>query len=288
MKKWLWMLLVCGGLFAQEEATNEIKFTKDEMEAVVEEKPIVLVVASYNNSAFWRKNIESALAQNYRNFRIIFTNDGSTDGTGQMVQEYMEEHRGDIHFTYLDNKTKKKGSAFNVDRMIRMCEPEEIVCIYDGDDAFVDANVLQWINRAYHRENIWMTYGQFRTRFRNGSARAMPTKALQDGQHRKLPWKTFGLRNFYAGLYLSIPREKWMYKGDFIPVAHDVLQMYYLMDRAREHVGFINKPFLFYNLDTGNNDSGIRRKEQVQFENLIRDTYPPLEKLTSKEEMFIH
>ena len=212
MKIWMTMYFVCAALFGGEVETNTFKIVAEELAKEREEKPMVLLIASYNNAPFWRKNLESVLSQKYQNFRVIYTNDASTDGTGEMVKEYMDSHRGEVRFTYIENK-EQKGSAFNVDRMIRMCSPNEIVCILDGDDALIDSGVLRFLNYVYDTDDVWMSYGQFRSRVKEGTSRPIKMDLLIEGRHREAPWKTYGLRNFYAGLYLSIPKEKWLYEG---------------------------------------------------------------------------
>lgn len=49
---------------------------------------VSVVIPAYQQSAFIRETLESVLAQDYDNFEIIVTDDGSTDGTAQIICEY--------------------------------------------------------------------------------------------------------------------------------------------------------------------------------------------------------
>ena len=49
--------------------------------AVKEHKPFVVIVPSYNNSEWVERNLRSIFEQKYDNFRVIYIDDASTDGT---------------------------------------------------------------------------------------------------------------------------------------------------------------------------------------------------------------
>jgi len=57
------------------------------------ELPFCVVVPTYNNVANDRylRNIRSILMQNYVNYHIVVFDDGSTDGTGEMIAKFMSE-----------------------------------------------------------------------------------------------------------------------------------------------------------------------------------------------------
>ncbi len=48
------------------------------------EKPFVFIIASYNNSEWYKNNLDSVFAQDYENYRIIYIDDASPDGTGHL------------------------------------------------------------------------------------------------------------------------------------------------------------------------------------------------------------
>lgn len=55
---------------------------------------ISVVIPCYNAEAFLRETIESVLAQTYRNYEIILVDDGSTDGTAEIIKSYGAAVRG--------------------------------------------------------------------------------------------------------------------------------------------------------------------------------------------------
>ncbi|MCK5632133.1 glycosyltransferase, partial [bacterium] len=71
------------------------------------EKPIVLVIASYNNANWYKKNIDTVVSQNYSNWRIVYVDDCSTDGTGNLVEQYIKELEIEDKVTLIKNKKHK-------------------------------------------------------------------------------------------------------------------------------------------------------------------------------------
>ena len=51
------------------------------------ERPIVVIVPSYNNYKWCNSNIDSVLNQNYNNYRVIYINDCSSDETGEVTSQ---------------------------------------------------------------------------------------------------------------------------------------------------------------------------------------------------------
>lgn len=55
--------------------------------------PLVsVVIPAYNAAGFIEKTLDSVRAQSYRSYEIIVTDDGSCDGTSEVVSRYLKEH----------------------------------------------------------------------------------------------------------------------------------------------------------------------------------------------------
>lgn len=60
-----------------------------------EEQPLVsIAIITYNQRGFLRECIESCLEQDYAKTEIVVADDGSTDGTQDMLQEYAKKYPG--------------------------------------------------------------------------------------------------------------------------------------------------------------------------------------------------
>ena len=72
---------------------------------------VSFLMPAYNAEKYIGEAIESCLNQTYENIEICIVNDGSTDQTGAIIEEYAREFRYIHFFSFPENKGKI--SAFN-------------------------------------------------------------------------------------------------------------------------------------------------------------------------------
>ena len=53
---------------------------------------ISVIVASYNYAEFLPQTLDSLLSQTYTNFEIVIVDDGSTDGSIDIIKRYLSEN----------------------------------------------------------------------------------------------------------------------------------------------------------------------------------------------------
>ncbi|SDC82721.1 Glycosyl transferase family 2 [Algoriphagus faecimaris] len=76
-------------------------------------KPIVsIVIPVYNKAAFVRETLESALGQTYPNLEIVLVDDGSTDGSFEILKEYFAKYPDKIQL--IDQENQGVSVATNV------------------------------------------------------------------------------------------------------------------------------------------------------------------------------
>ncbi len=245
------------------------------------EKPLVVVIPSYNNAKYYQKNLESVRTQNYDNYRVIYVNDASTDRTGELVAQYVEEHDLVDRFTYVENEQNKR-ALHNLYYAIHSCDDEEIILTLDGDDWFSHDNVFKKINEAYQNQDVWLTYGQYQQypNGRRGVCRAFPDNVIAKNNFRGYSWISSQLRTFYAKLFKSIKLEDLMHQGKFFPAAYDVAMMFPMLEMAGKHIRFIDEVLYIYNRQNPISDSRVHRKEQSLGRGMRKmSRYRPLEQL---------
>ena len=73
------------------------------------EKPFVVVIASYNNIKWYKKNLDALMMQdkNYSNWRAIYVDDCSTDGTGDAVERYVQQRGFGHKITVVRNEIRR-------------------------------------------------------------------------------------------------------------------------------------------------------------------------------------
>ena len=125
------------------------------------ERRIVVVVASYNNQLYYRRNLDSIFTQNYENYHVLYINDCSTDSTLALVEAYVKNKRATDRVTVIANKERRGALANHYYVIHEHCKDTDLVVIVDGDDWLFDTNVFSHLNSVYKDPNVWMTYGQF-------------------------------------------------------------------------------------------------------------------------------
>jgi glycosyltransferase involved in cell wall biosynthesis len=260
-----------------------------EYNSTIYEKAIVIVVPSYNNKDWYQRNLTSILQQEYRNFRVIYIDDCSPDGTAQLVEEFLKEHDHDHRVTLIKNK-ERRGALCNHWMAIQMIPDHVIVVHCDGDDWFGDCfnnpnpYVLQRINLEYQDPDVWLTYGQY-VCFPSGEIG--PRKPLIPEVVANNMWRyaSLGLkysnpRTFYAWLFKLIALDDLLIDGRFFPTAGDNAFMYPMLEMAQYHVRFIPDVLYVYNQETPLNDYKLRLKLQFTIARYIQKK-PPYKPLKS-------
>ncbi len=222
-----------------------------------EERSFVFVIPSYKNMRWYKKNLDSVMMQEntYSNWRAIYIDDCSPDGTGLAVQEYVRECGFEHKITVIRNETRV-GALANLYRAIHSCSDDEIVCTLDGDDWVVVDNLFCILNNFYADPNVWIVYGQYREwpRGKIGLCRQIPDRFIRANEFRDIPWATSHLRTFYAWLFKLIKKEDLMYNGQFFSMTWDLAIMYPMLEMAGERIRFNPTIVYEYNMDNPIND----------------------------------
>ncbi len=108
-------------------------------------------MCAYNADKFIDKALDSLKAQSFKDFEVILIDDGSTDRTVQLVQQYIEKKELDIRYYYQENC----GLTKSLNRAISLVEGQYIARM-DADDislpnrlerslAYLEANCLDFM-----------------------------------------------------------------------------------------------------------------------------------------------
>ena len=78
----------------------------------IQESPLVsVIIPIYNVEKYLRECLDSVINQSYTNLEIICVNDGSTDSSGEIVQEYAKK---DCRIVYIEQQNSGQSIARNV------------------------------------------------------------------------------------------------------------------------------------------------------------------------------
>lgn len=91
--------------------------------------PVSLCIPTYNGAAYLRAALDSALAQSFRDFELLVVDDGSSDGTVAIVEEYA---RRDARVR-LERNPERLGMAGNWNRCLQKAQGEWIKFLFQDD-----------------------------------------------------------------------------------------------------------------------------------------------------------
>ncbi|MCK0105478.1 glycosyltransferase [Marinobacter sp. S0848L] len=120
-------------------------------------KPLVSVLTpAYNRAAFISEAVESVLNQTYDNIEYIVIDDGSTDDTYSILQEY--EDTGRLRLLTHKNR-QNRGQSASLNLGLKAATGDYIV-ILDSDDRLHQHKLQKQVEFLEQNPGIGMVYGQ--------------------------------------------------------------------------------------------------------------------------------
>jgi len=230
------------------------------------ERPMVLVITSYNNAEWYKKNLDAVFSQDYSNYRVVYVDDCSTDGTGELVAQYIKERALEEKILLIRNKLRMF-KMYNLVHVIHnFCKDEEIVLDYDGDDWYCRDDTLSLINDAYEDQNVWMTYGNW-VGFPKGetsNCREVPEEVIRDSFYRYHSWITSAQRTFYAWLFKKIRIPDLMRGKNFVRATIDMAYMFPMLEMSGGKFKFIEEVVYVYNKACTNTNDEMKFWEREE------------------------
>lgn len=96
---------------------------------------IDILMATYNGEKYLKEQIESILNQTYKNIRLVISDDCSKDGTKNILKQYEENERIEIHY-----HEKNQGYIKNFEYLLKQVK-NEIYMLSDQDDVWMPQKI---------------------------------------------------------------------------------------------------------------------------------------------------
>jgi glycosyltransferase involved in cell wall biosynthesis len=123
---------------------------------------VSVVIPAYNAESFLGQAIESALSQTYPDLDIYIVDDGSIDGTSQIIHHYLSNKR--IHSIHQDTS----GPAAARNRGIAEAQGE-FIAFLDADDLWEPQKLAKQINLFQQNNDLGLVYSRYRTKILNAT-----------------------------------------------------------------------------------------------------------------------
>jgi glycosyltransferase involved in cell wall biosynthesis len=243
----------------------------------LKKRPFAILIQGRNNGAFVEKTLRSALTQAYDNFRLLYVDDASDDGSFEFVRDFLNENKHLLKVS-LHRNEKPIGPLGCLALLIRECEDEEIAVVLEGRDWLAHEWVLQKLNEYYSDPDLWLSYGQSRSypNFQMGASR--PFSVAEWKNLRASPFMASHLKTFYAKLFKKIDEADLQLKGEYLKGASELAYMFPMLEMAESHFQYI--PDILY---ISNSESPFEERD-ASIEKMIRSSkpYAPLDPLFLK------
>lgn len=224
------------------------------MEGYVE-NTFVFIIPSYNNSKWYKKNLDSVMKQTYYKWRIIYVDDNSLDDTFNLVTNYFSNNNL-WNRSILIKNDKNYGQAYSRYIAYNQCSDNEICVLLDGDDWLYDETVLSILNKFYNNYDLNLSYGSYVKFFKNKIQQKIygtdefPQYIVNGNLYSKYKWISCHLRTVRAQLLKSIPDNYLKdYDNNWLKVSTDLAEMLWVLKKSNGKHMNIKIPLYVYNVD---------------------------------------
>lgn len=170
-----------------------------------------VLIPAYNVEKYLRRALDSVLAQTYKEFEIILINDGSTDSTALICNEYAEKYDF-IHVLHQENM----GAYRTRKRLLEKARGKYVFWL-DADD-YYDLTLLEKAVNAFETKNAdIVVWG--RVELKGGGKRAFVNPIEDMGISKWIEWTNWGI-HVEMPVYAS-QRHLWS-KLDMPPNGEDL------------------------------------------------------------------
>jgi glycosyltransferase involved in cell wall biosynthesis len=164
-----------------QDRKYEISNTKNSQKTDCVQKTVSVCIPTYNRKEYLKETIQSILDQTYKDYEIVIVDDGSTDGTEQMIKEL------GIPVTY--HWQENSGDASSRNKLIELARGKYISFI-DSDDLLLP-DTLERLVKVMEQENGQaVVYGSYYRIDKDGEIYGKCKRILYSGNITKHLFKT--------------------------------------------------------------------------------------------------
>lgn len=111
------------------------------------ENAISVIMPAYNVEKYVKKSLDSLFGQSFQNFELIFINDGSTDKTGDIVNEFKNKYKDKIRVINVENGGQSRARNIGLEHA-----KGEYIVFLDSDD-YIETDYLETLYLAAKEKN---------------------------------------------------------------------------------------------------------------------------------------
>ncbi len=176
------------------------------------EWPLVTVITpAYNQASFLKDTIESVLAQDYPHIELYVINDGSTDDTESILQQYSGKIKWETHANRGQTATINKGWQLTTG---------SIITWLNSDDTYLQGAVKRGVEYLNAHPETGIVFGD-----------TLFTEADGTPIRKSRPLPPFNYKNFVANCENPVPQPSAFFRREIIEKVGQLDEkFYYFMD----------------------------------------------------------
>lgn len=246
---------------------------------------VAILMATYNGEEFIEKQLESIQAQTYSNWELLIRDDGSTDRTLEIIDEFSKQ---DSRISLLENNEDFHGAYVNFHYLINAVRPNQSFDYFffcDQDDIWLPHKLEVTLSHFVDNAQPELVYSDF--------SRIDETDNLLQADYLKTnqlflssPWQLFvGPNSFMLGctqafnraLLDIIPEIDMKRNRDILyKLPHDKYFAFFALNFGQVH--FIAEPLIHYRLHGSNVTRMYSRRKGLKdyyqfFKRGVRERY---------------
>ncbi len=212
-----------------------------------------VAVALYNGARFIGPQLDSIRNQTLEPNRVVLCDDGSNDGTIEIVTSYIEKYALQDKWTLIQNEDNL-GYARNFYKAMRLCETD-IIFLCDQDDLWKENKIERMTDVMNRHPDILLLASKFGMIDENGNALhgILEKKTSETGKIRKIGHKELLSAFYWPGMIMAVKKDFFCEIFETIrphKVAHDRVLAHF----AAESNGFYEYDYISsYHRRHGNN-----------------------------------
>jgi len=196
---------------------------------------------------------------------MVIIDDCSDDGTYERIIEAVND---DKRITVVKNEERKYALRNIVESIWRYSGHDDCICLLDGDDSFIDSQVLNDIEKEYHKTGADALWTQH-----INSDGTDGNSGLLEGNALTCSWRMSHLRTFKKPLIHGIKLDTFKDEtGEWWKCAYDQAIYRPIVYLAKKPV-FYDRVCVKYNLGQGDNVQAIQIITARKIQNKLREDF---------------
>jgi len=235
---------------------------------------IHLFITHYNSIQYLQKCLTSIFSQTVSiPFQAVLVDDATFEP--YIIDLLSDWSKKEPERLVIIRNTEHLGKGVNLFKCLDAanCEPEDIICVLDGDDWLASPYSLQTVVECYQTKKCWVTYGSYRCSNGNLDYFTTPLKTehyeseKRGRGFRECSWVFSHLFTAKAFLWFKLPRDINMFNGKQGMFAADQVFNLPIAEMAGSaRIQNIDKILMIYNNENPINEDKIDFEEQCSID----------------------